>query len=380
MAMIIRATPNEGAIPTGFPILVNEAMQIIEPAFAYLLDVATIPGRSRSPRTVRAYSEHLLDWFDTLEQMDISWKEVTRAILAAYRNRHLEQVSPRTKRPYATSTINARVGAVCRFYMWAQQEGLVDHVPFNKVEVRRWQRDQPFSLPRVMANEMTMRVYEKQRRALSDDEIRRLKDKLKQPYKLMADWALATGMRRMEICALKLGDVLPHIRQRGPGYKLVAIPLKITKGDRPRDAYAPLRLLDYTERYINEVREPLIRARRRRHPSYRSEDALFLGIRGQPIKPNRMSDAFRRAFRAEQIGADFHCLRHTYAIRSLHALTKAQKDGKDINVLMYLRHLMGHASIATTERYLRSLELRPEEIPEGLGYLYGDEIDVEHVN
>lgn len=352
MAMNIRATPNKGPVPTGFPILVNEAMQIIEPAFAYLLDVATISGRSTSDKTVRTYSEHLLDWFDTLEQMGISWNKVTRVTLAAYRNRHQEKPSPGTKRPYATSTINARVGAVCRFYTWAQQEGLVDQVPFNKVELRRWQRYQPFSSHQETVNEMTLRAYEKQRRALLDDEIHRLKANLKQPYKLMTDWALNTGMRRMEICALKLADILPHIRQRGSSYKLVAIPLKITKGGRPRNAYAPLWLLDDTERYINEVREPLTRELARRHPFYRTGDALFLGMRGQPIKPNRMSDAFSTAFRAEEIVADLHCLRHTYAIRSLHALTKAHKDGKDINVMLYLRHLMGHASIATTDRYL----------------------------
>jgi hypothetical protein len=42
-------------------------MAIIEPALAYLLQLATIPGRSHAAETVRTYGEHLHDWFDSLE-------------------------------------------------------------------------------------------------------------------------------------------------------------------------------------------------------------------------------------------------------------------------------------------------------------------------
>jgi hypothetical protein len=42
MACIVRALPGYGDIPANFPIIVDEGMAIIEPAFAYLHDMASI--------------------------------------------------------------------------------------------------------------------------------------------------------------------------------------------------------------------------------------------------------------------------------------------------------------------------------------------------
>ena len=42
MAMIIRAAQGAQDIPAGFPILLSSEMQIIEPAFAYLLEQAQL--------------------------------------------------------------------------------------------------------------------------------------------------------------------------------------------------------------------------------------------------------------------------------------------------------------------------------------------------
>ncbi|WP_247645087.1 hypothetical protein [Brucella pituitosa] len=41
------------AMPAGFPVLSSERMAIIEPAFAWLIELATIPGRSHAAETVR---------------------------------------------------------------------------------------------------------------------------------------------------------------------------------------------------------------------------------------------------------------------------------------------------------------------------------------
>jgi integrase/recombinase XerD len=46
-------------------------MEIIEPAFAWLIGVATIPGRSHASETSEPYGEHLHDWFDSPEQSEI---------------------------------------------------------------------------------------------------------------------------------------------------------------------------------------------------------------------------------------------------------------------------------------------------------------------
>ncbi|MEJ7012976.1 hypothetical protein [Sinorhizobium meliloti] len=103
MVVIIPATKGQTGIPVGFPILLSGRMEIIEAAFAYLLELAIVPGRSHSSDTVRTYAEHLYDWFDSLDQSDLDWKLADEEMIAAYRNRMLEQPSPHTGRPYARS-------------------------------------------------------------------------------------------------------------------------------------------------------------------------------------------------------------------------------------------------------------------------------------
>ena len=135
MAVIVRAVDGVSGIPVGFPILLNNKMAIIESAFTFLLELATVPGRSHSPETLRTYAEHLHDWFDSLEQSDLDWRTVDEATIAAYRNRMLSAPSPHTGRSYARSTINDRVGTVCRFYVWAQRRRLIAELPFGYVDV-----------------------------------------------------------------------------------------------------------------------------------------------------------------------------------------------------------------------------------------------------
>jgi len=134
MVTMVRAESGEPSIPPGFPILLDAGMAIIEPAFAWLIEHATLRGRGRASETVRTYGEHLHDWFDTLEQSDIAWDAVDENVIAAYRNRMLEGPSPHTGRPYARTTINARVHTVCRFYAWARARRLIDDLPYMLAE------------------------------------------------------------------------------------------------------------------------------------------------------------------------------------------------------------------------------------------------------
>ena len=335
---------------------------------------------------MRSYSEHLLDWADSLEQMDIAWDDVSKHTLARYRDRHLKQLSPRTGRPYSRRTINARIGTICRFYKWAHEKKWVEQVPFDVVSVRRWARSETF-LPQneqrpgyTKANSMTVRTPPPVRRALNQEEIRLLMGNLRMPYRLMAEWALTTGMRRMEICALTWKQIpeSAHLRQRD--HQLIGVPLTITKGDAPRDSYAPLPLLDKTHHYIDGLRHQLIRDKKRRDRRYNAPPALFLGARGQAIAKDCFSRACRTAYRAAGIRADLHCLRHTYAIRALHVLTQAANADEPINPLLMLKKLLGHASIASTVTYLASLDIRPETVLKNIEYLYGDVIKDDDFN
>jgi site-specific recombinase XerD len=303
MAVIVRAVDGVSGIPVGFPILLDDKMAIIESAFTFLLELATVPGQSHSPETLRTYAEHLHDWFDALEQSGLDWRTVDEGTIAAYRNRMLSAPSPHTGRPYARSTINDRVGTVCRFYIWAQRRRLIAELPFGYVDVSvRPSRPQRMLAhldrrPAIMSgNVLTIAEAEALPRPLRVDQLRRLFAALDPPYDLMAQWASATGMRRKELCGLELSQI-PVVAHFDVGRTpLVAVPLIVTKGDRPRTAYPPLRLIDRTHWYIGEERAALVKHVHRARPAYRPPTALFLNANGEPVTRPRLSAAFSKAF------------------------------------------------------------------------------------
>jgi site-specific recombinase XerD len=381
MVMVIPATKGQPGIPAGFPILMSGRMEIIEAAFAYLLELATIPGRSHSPDTVRTYAEHLYDWFDSLEQSDLDWRLADEEMIAAYRNRMLEQPSPYTGRPYARSTINDRIRSICRFYNWAHQRGWVEHLPFRMIDVRITSGRKQALLTHadarsavVAANILTVAEFEKLPRALRADQLARLFGHLSMPYRLMAEWAVCTGMRRMELCALTVAQLPDSKRLDATDHPLIGVPLAITKGGRPRTIYPPIRLVDRTNWYAGEERAALVRKRRHISSAYEPSEFLFLNRRGGGVTRAHLSTVFAAGFEAAKVDGSLHWLRHTFATTMLARLQRIAAKKPEINPLKVLQILLGHSSIQTTSIYLRCVDLHHREIAESIEYLYGEVI------
>jgi site-specific recombinase XerD len=183
---------------------------------------------------------------------------------------------------------------------------------------------------------------------------------LDRPYRLMAEWALGTGLRRMELCGLKVSQVPDTANLDTNADPLIGVPLTITKGDRPRTVYPPLRLIDRTHWYVGEERAALVKSVRRRS-DFRPPTNLFLNRDGKAVTRARLSGAFNAAFRAAGLDGSPHWLRHTFAMTN-----------SDLNPLKVVQVLLGHASIATTAIYLRCVELHERELGESLTYLYGE--------
>ena len=374
---ISQATSASESFPKGFPILLSERQHIVEPVFDYLRELATMRARPASMTTLHTYAHHLLDWFDTLEQSSIGWRDATPETLARYVRRHHNGPSPITGRPYQTVTINARIRTVCRFYRWAAERAWLKRTPFPSNSYRRFGRPQGFLAHTQMRrpaerNPFTSAGRQPQQRGLYAHEVRALLQVLDEPYRLMATWALCTGMRRMELCALRTAQIPDSMGLRTRDGGLVAIRLTTTKGGRPRNAHAPLGLVDQTNRYIADERDTAATTAARK-----TNGALFLTPHGGRLTERYASKQFQTAFRRAGISGNLHRLRHTYALTAHEALTRLQHAGKPINVLMTLRDLLGHTSVATTEIYLSRLEIEPEKIDEALNYLYGEVIDDE---
>jgi integrase/recombinase XerD len=376
LVRIVRTLEGDSHIPSNFPVLVSREMSIIEPAFAWLLMLATIPGRSHSHETLRTYAEHLYEWFDTLEQSERNWRGVSEMQIAAWRNRMLSGLSPHTRRPYARSTINDRVRTVCRFYQWAHQRGWIEALPFHFVDVRIPHTRATFLAHinghRVTAaNVLTLAQHERLPRALRVAELQRFFDRLAMPYHLIAQWALTSGMRRKELCGLRVSQV-PNARHlAAEKHPLVGVALTITKGGDPRTAYLPVQLIDRTERYLMEEREPLVRRMKRRGVPYKSSDQLFLNRRGTAVTKAQLTRVFTNAFGAAGLTASGHWLRHTFAMMMLVRLQEQARSTPDINPLKIVQVLLGHRSIHSTSIYLRCVELHQRELSESIAWLYG---------
>ncbi len=136
--------------------------------------------------------------------------------------------------------------------------------------------------------------------------------------------------------------------------------------------YPPIRLVDRTHHYIDEVRVPQVRALRRTQPGYRSPSALFLNRQGQAISCARMTAAFAAAFRAAGVQGSLHWLRHTFAMTMLVRLQRQAQSTPDLNPLKIVQVMLGHSSIQSTAIYLRCVELNARELACSIDYLYGE--------
>lgn len=142
-----------------------------------------------------------------------------------------------------------------------------------------------------------------------------------------------TGVRASELCGLTIGDVTtgqdPSLRVHGKGGKTRVVPLSPTVVESV-EAY----LQDRLERFPGQ-------------PAPRAEDPLFVTYSGTPLTRGALKQyVYRWLLRAgvpRPDGEAVHAFRHTFATGLIH-------NGAD---LASVRQLLGHASIASTQIYLR---------------------------
>jgi len=362
----------------GVPLLLDNGMRLIEPACSWLMHVALVRGRTRSPQTWRAYGEALYDWWQTLEANGWAWDRVNYHEVAAYRDRMLTGPSNHTGRPYARATINGRLRIVALFYRWCAARGLVEAEPFTTqdVSVARW-RPTPF-LVHVdasggvrSANELVLREVATLPRPLPPEAIRRILAPLGTRDRLIVDWAAMTGMRRMELAGLGKA-ALPHTGSvEFASVPLVPVRLDVTKGGRVRRVYPPLPLMDRTHAYLREERAVAVRHARQRSAGYREPAMLFLTAHGTPMTPRRVGAMFAAASRSAGVTASFHALRHTFAGVMLRQLQREAERNPEMNPLLTLQTLLGHVNLATTSMYLRMVAIDLEAIEAAVDGLFG---------
>lgn len=361
MAHIIRAIRTaKGLVPDGFPILVDTKMKPYEAFNQYLFATCVVRGRAMSMQTARTYSEHLHDFICTCEQNGWDWKEVTELQLVAYRGRMHGQNSPHTGRSYALSSINQRLGTICRFYEWANGKGMTLGVPPTVERVtmvggtratNRLAHVDQHSGTRL-GRSLSLRTHINTPKAIPHSELQRL---FSGPGRtiLIGKVAATCGSRRAEIAALSTDQIPTHSPRRA----FLEVKLVTTKGNKPRNIEIPLKVVDELIEYITTERAAIVARCRAVDRSYRESKHVFLTEFGRPLAPQRITKDWNKLCRSRGMSFRFHDLRHTYAINVLRLFQQQVSKGYDFNPLKALQVRLGHASIVTTERYLRSLEV-----------------------
>lgn len=366
-------------LPTpNVPMLLDAKMRLVEPACAWLLHVALVRGRTRSKETWRTYGEALYDWWQTLEANGWTWDTVGSREITAYRNRMLEGASDHTSRPYSRATINIRLRVLALFYRWCAASELVGEVPFSVSDLSlSGSRPAPFLTHvdakggRQIVNELTVRHTRSLPRPLEPTTIRQAMASMDTRDRLIVEWAVTTGMRRMEIAGLRV-TMMPDAASAE--LAVVPIRLDVTKGGKVRQIYSPLPLIDRTRAYVREERAVAVRRARARNQSYCEPMTLFVTEHGHAMTPRRIGAMFARACRKANVNATFHELRHTFAGTMLRFLQRQSARAPELNPLIVLQAILGHADLATTGIYLRMLtanlsavEATLDELYEGLG-------------
>jgi integrase/recombinase XerD len=170
------------------------------------------------------------------------------------------------------------------------------------------------------------------RNVLSVEEVEKVlaQPDLTTPYgvrdRAILETLYSTGVRRSELCSLKLYDV---------GFTRGTLMIRQGKGRKDRVVPIGQRAIAWIDRYVLAVRPQLV--------SPPDEGFLFIAYHGQPFNADYLGHEVRRYVEASGIGKEgaCHLFRHTMATLML-------EGGADIR---YVQEMLGHAKLETTRIY-----------------------------
>lgn len=266
--------------------------------------------KAYSPSTLKTYRNEFLQLLQLLKKKRVD--ELTPDDLRRYFVYCLE------KRNLSENTLHSRINAI-KFYF----EQVLGREKFFW-EIPR--PEKPFRLPNVLGEKEITRLFN----AVTNRK-----------HKAILFTAYSAGLRVSEAVALRLKDIDRDRMQ-----------MKIVAGKGKKDRYTVLSpvLLDVLRSYIKQCE--------RRPQTY-----LFEGDRpGEPYSSRSAQKVFQRAKVKAGIAKEvsFHSLRHSFAT---HLLEK----GIDIR---FIKDLLGHFSIKTTERYTHVAKNRLVQIASPLDDLW----------
>lgn len=283
--------------------------------------------RGQSAHTQRTYAGLLNKFIVWAEKAGITaWSQVELkhlvAFLQAERERTLANEPKESTRRLSGESVYLEIAALRALYRYAEEEKIL---PLNIAEnlslPRRWKR-----LPKSLSNAEIDKLLASEEpttpQSLCDDAILEL--------------AYASGLRRAELCALRLEQL--HLEA---GFINV-----IGKGNKERVVPVGTKAIEALNRYLTSGRPKLVKPH--------SPANVFLTSRGSAFASITMWAHIKARVRRAGVGRNItpHMLRHSFATHLL-------EHGADLRVI---QELLGHANISTTEVYTHVTSNRLRDI------------------
>ena len=265
--------------------------------------------RRYSPRTVRLYDEAVSDFYAFLEE-EPSPEGLTAQHVRSFIAHGLDT-------GLSARTMNLKLSALSTWAGWLLRQGLLASNPVSKVP--RPKQDK--KLPVFYTEKAIDNYFDESRRRVEEnpDDFSLFRNRM------MMVILYATGMRRAELCALKLTDF-------DPARRLFRV---LGKGDKLREIPVPALICQEISLYLEKLGEA--------YPE-NPEGKFFLTDSGAPLYLAFADNVVRR----ELAGVEGftgkkspHVLRHSLAT---HLLNR----GADLNSI---KEILGHSSLAATQVY-----------------------------
>jgi integrase/recombinase XerD len=278
----------------------------------YLDDLAL---RNYSARTVEDYRYNLRRLAAFLRAQRVPDAQAVTTTLLGDFQRALNAQPTQAGTPRSHSHQNVVLATVRGFFAFLQRDGVLGHDPAAAL---RWIR-QPESLPRhVLTPQEAKKILQAVDTSTS----------LGYRARVILEVFYATGIRSQELINLRLGDA-----------NLEEELLRINQGKGGKDRVVPLSRIacEMIESYVHAVRPQFVRGG--------GCDRLFLSAWGKRLDRHTLGDLVKQHAKLAGVKkrVTCHVWRHTCATHLL----------KNNANLRHVQALLGHESLATTERYLR---------------------------
>jgi integrase/recombinase XerD len=260
-------------------------------------------------RTHQRGLERFVRWFDTrgLSQPE----EITRAVLETWQ-RHLYLYRKDDGHALAITSQNALLVSVRGLCRWLARERYVQYNAASELVLPR----KPHALPKVVLSVAQVELLMEQPDLGSVTGMR---------DRALLEVLYSTGIRRMEIAQLQVGDIDLETRT-----------IAIRQGKGRRDRFVPVgkRACAWVERYLLEERTALL--------VHTEQWSLFLTDYGTAFTLGALSGIVTRYMRRAGLDkGSCHALRHACATHML-------DNGADVR---FIQMLLGHADLTSTQIY-----------------------------